>query len=106
MADIAHSPLERGYDQILSYRSTIQGKIEVRDVSFRYAETEPDVLEDVSFTVEHGEFVTIMGASGGGKTTLIKLMMGLLEPTSGQILIDGVPLPTIGARAYREQIGA
>jgi ATP-binding cassette, subfamily B, bacterial CvaB/MchF/RaxB len=106
LADIAHSPLERGYDRLLSYRSTVQGKIEVRDVCFRYAETEPTVLEDISFTVEPGEFVTIMGPSGGGKTTLIKIMLGLLEPTSGQVLIDGVPLPTMGARAYREHVGA
>ena len=44
--------------------------------------------------------------SGGGKTTLVKIMLGLLEPTSGEVLIDGVPLPTFGARAYREQVGA
>jgi ATP-binding cassette, subfamily B, bacterial CvaB/MchF/RaxB len=50
--------------------------------------------------------VTIMGPSGGGKTTLMKLMLGLLEPTTGEVLIDGVPLPTIGARAYREQVAA
>ena len=47
-----------------------------------------------------------MGPSGGGKTTLIKIMLGLLEPTSGEVLIDGVPLPTIGARAFREQVAA
>jgi ATP-binding cassette subfamily B protein RaxB len=46
-----------------------------------------------------------MGPSGGGKTTLIKIMLGLLEPTSGEVLIDGVPLLTIGYKAYREQIG-
>jgi ATP-binding cassette subfamily B protein RaxB len=47
-----------------------------------------------------------MGPSGGGKTTLMKIMLGLLEPTSGEVLIDGVPLPVLGARAYREQVGA
>src|SRR5881392_1485194 len=47
-----------------------------------------------------------MGPSGGGKTTLIKIMLGLLEPTSGEVLIDGVPLGTLGVRAYREQVGA
>lgn len=106
LADIAHSPPERGYDQLLSYRSTIHGKVELRDVSFRYAETEPAVLENISFTVEPGEFLTIMGPSGGGKTTLIKIMLGLLEPTRGQVLIDDVPLSTMGARAYREHVGA
>ena len=47
-----------------------------------------------------------MGPSGGGKTTLLKIMLGLLEPTSGEVLIDGIPLTTIGPQAYREQIGA
>jgi ATP-binding cassette subfamily B protein RaxB len=75
-------------------------------VSFRYAESEPFVLDDVSFVIESGEFVTIMGPSGGGKTTLIKIMLGLLEPTQGEMLIDGTPLSTIGNRAYREFVGA
>ena len=47
-----------------------------------------------------------MGPSGAGKTTLIKIMLGLLEPTRGEVLIDGVPLSTMGPRAYREHIGA
>ena len=106
LADIALTPLERGHDQITAYTHQLQGGIELRNVSFRYAEDEPFVLENVSFRIEPGEFVTIMGPSGGGKTTLVKLMLGLLEPTSGDILVDGVPLSTIGPRAYREQIGA
>jgi ATP-binding cassette subfamily B protein RaxB len=48
----------------------------------------------------------MMGPSGGGKTTLVKIMLGLLEPTSGEVLVDGIPLSTIGAQAYREQVGA
>ena len=84
----------------------IQGRIELRNVSFRYAETERFVLENVSLKVEAGQFVTIMGPSGGGKTTLLKIMLGLLEPTSGEVLIDGVPLQTIGVRVYREQVAA
>ena len=73
---------------------------------FRYAETEPFVLEDINLVIEPGAFVTIMGPSGGGKTTLVKIMLGLLEPTTGEVLIDGIPLSVIGPRAYREQIGA
>lgn len=106
LADIALTPLERGHDQITAYTHQLQGGIELRNVSFRYAEAEPFVLENVSFSIEPGEFVTIMGPSGGGKTTLVKLMLGLLEPTSGDILVDGVPLSTMGPRAYREQVGA
>jgi ATP-binding cassette, subfamily B, bacterial CvaB/MchF/RaxB len=106
LADIALSPLERGHDQLLAYTRQIQGRIELRNVFFQYAETEPFVLEDISFIIEPGEFATIMGPSGGGKTTLIKIMLGLLEPTRGEVLIDGIPLSTMGPRAYREHVGA
>ena len=106
LADIALTPLERGHDQALAYTRQIQGRIELRNVFFRYAETEPFVLEDINLTIESGEFITIMGPSGGGKTTLVKIMLGLLEPTMGEVLIDGVPLSMIGPRAYREQVGA
>src|SRR5215210_7722553 len=106
LSDIALTPLERGHDQVLAYTRQIQGRIELRNVFFRYAETEPFVLEDINLTIEPGEFITIMGPSGGGKTTLMKIMLGLLEPTMGEVLIDGVPLSVIGPRAYREQVGA
>ncbi len=106
LADIALSPLERGHDQLLSYTRQIDGRIELRNVFFQYAEAEPFVLEDISFTIEPAEFVTITGPSGGGKTTLIKIMIGLLQPTRGEVLIDGTPLSMIGPRAYREHVGA
>jgi ATP-binding cassette subfamily B protein RaxB len=106
LGDIALTPPEDGHDRPLSYARPISGKIELRNVSFRYAETEPFVLTDVSLAVNPGEFVSIAGPSGGGKTTLVKIMLGLLEPTSGEVLIDGVPLSVVGARSYREQIGA
>ena len=106
LADIALSPLERGHDQLFAYTRQIQGRIELRNVSFQYSATEPFVLEDISFIIEPGEFITIMGPSGGGKTTLIKIMLGLLEPTRGEVLIDGVALWTIGPRVYREHVGA
>src|SRR5215203_6158480 len=106
LSDIALTPLERGHDQALAYTRKVRGHIELRNVFFRYAETEPFVLEDINLTIEPGEFITIMGPSGGGKTTLVKIMLGLLDPTMGEVLIDGVPLSMIGPRAYREQIGA
>lgn len=106
LADIALSPVERGLDEPLTYTRQILGRIELRSVCFRYAETEPFVLEDVSLAIEPGQFVTIMGPSGGGKTTLIKIMLGLLEPTSGEVLVDDTPLSAIGPIAYREQVGA
>jgi ATP-binding cassette subfamily B protein RaxB len=106
LADIALTPLETGHDRPLTYTRPIRGGIEVRNVFFRYAETEPFVLENINLTIQPGQFVTIMGPSGGGKTTLIKIMLGLLEPTSGEVLVDGFPLSTIGPRAYREHVAA
>ena len=66
--------------------------IEVRNLSCRYGEKTPlevQALSDISFRVEEGEFVGIMGHTGSGKSTLIQLMAGLLAPGEGQILIDG-----------------
>ena len=106
LSDIALGEPEAGHDRPLAYTREVRGGIELRNLSFRYAETERFVLENVNLTVSPGQFVTIMGPSGGGKTTLMKIMLGLLEPTSGEVLIDGVPLPVVGARAYREHVGA
>jgi ATP-binding cassette subfamily B protein RaxB len=106
LSDIALSTPEPGHDRPLGYARPISGRIELRNVWFRYAETEPFVLEGINLVVEPGALVTIMGPSGGGKTTLVKIMLGLLEPTSGEVLVDGIPLTTIGAQAYRQQVGA
>ena len=106
LADIALTPLERGHDQDWSYQLAIRGAIELRNLCYRYADTEPFVLDNVNLRIEAGQFLTIMGPSGSGKTTLMKIMLGLLEPTSGDVLIDGTPLSVIGPRAYREQVGA
>jgi ATP-binding cassette subfamily B protein RaxB len=75
-------------------------------VSFRYAETEPLILQNVNLTIEPGEFVAIAGPSGAGKTTLAKIMLGLLDATRGEVVIDGMPLSTMGRQAYREHVGA
>jgi ATP-binding cassette subfamily B protein RaxB len=106
ISDIALSPLEPGHDRPSLPAVPIEGEIELRNMCFRYAETERFVLENINFKVRAGSFVTVMGPSGGGKTTLIKIMLGLLEPTSGEVLVDGIPLQTIGVRVYREQVAA
>jgi ATP-binding cassette, subfamily B, bacterial CvaB/MchF/RaxB len=106
LSDIVLTPIEAGQERALTYVRPIKGSIELKNVSFRYASTEPFVIENLNLTVDAGEAVTIVGPSGCGKTTLVKIMLGLLEPTSGEVLIDGVPLSGIGIRAYREQIAA
>jgi ATP-binding cassette subfamily B protein RaxB len=106
LSDIALSAPEPGHERPSAYRPSIQGQLTLRKVSFRYSETEPFILEDVNLEVPAGRFVTIMGPSGGGKTTLVKIMLGLLQPTAGEVLVDGIPLATLGPRSYREQVAA
>lgn len=106
LADIALSPPEPGHERSLACARPIEGGIEVRDLSFRYGETDPFVLAGMNLKVEPGEYVAIAGPSGTGKTTLGKIVLGLLEATSGEVLVDGVPLSAYGVRAFREQVGA
>jgi ATP-binding cassette subfamily B protein RaxB len=84
----------------------IDVRIELDGVCFRYADGEPWVLKDCSLVVEPGESVALVGASGCGKTTLVKLMLGLLVPTEGTIRIGGYDLQKIGPRNVRAIIGA
>lgn len=80
-------------------------RLQINGLRFRYAEHEPFVLDDLSLTIEPGESVAIAGVSGCGKTTLMNVMMGILEPTSGEILIDGKSLSKHGPQAMRALVG-
>lgn len=70
--------------------------LEARKISFRYEEKGPLVLEEVSLCVEPGERVGLVGPSGRGKSTLLRILGGYLRPTAGQVLLDGSPLPEKG----------
>ncbi|WP_045758612.1 ATP-binding cassette domain-containing protein, partial [Xanthomonas albilineans] len=79
--------------------------IEVEGLSFRYADGEPWVVKDCCFTIAPGESVAIIGGSGCGKTTLVKLLLGLLTPSEGTIRIGGHDLHKLGPRNVRAMIG-
>jgi ATP-binding cassette, subfamily B, bacterial CvaB/MchF/RaxB len=83
----------------------VAGAISVAGLSFRYGAADPLVLEDLRFDVEPGEFIAITGASGCGKTTLLKLLLGLYPPTEGAIALDGQPASPERWRAWRQQVG-
>lgn len=106
ISDIALSKTESGVEGRPGHAHPITGAIELRQVRFRYGSGEPEILKGVDLKVESGTMVALVGPSGGGKTTLMKIMMGLFEPTHGQVLIDGQSLGSLGLGAWRTQIGS
>jgi ATP-binding cassette subfamily B protein RaxB len=84
----------------------LPASLELRKVSFRYSEAEPWLLYKMDLFIQAGEHVAITGASGCGKTTLLKILLGLLTPTHGTVLYGGVPVGQLGMSNVRRKIGA
>jgi ATP-binding cassette subfamily B protein RaxB len=106
LADIILAPTGSRFAEVGLAAPPADASIEVKNLSFRYAEGEPWVLRDCSFRVEDGQSLAIMGASGCGKTTLVKLMLGLLTPSQGSIEVGGVDLSRMDAPSYRRLAAA
>jgi ATP-binding cassette subfamily B protein RaxB len=105
VADIALEPREPESDAGHNV-ANIEPRIEFRDVSFRYAAGEPWILRNLSLVIDAGDAVAIVGRSGCGKTTLFKLLLGLLTPTEGEIFVGGIPMRQLGPHTLRNLIGA
>ena len=86
--------------------TTKKGEISLENVCFSYGEDERNIIDNLSITIAAGDSVAITGDSGCGKTTLAKLMLGLLQPTSGRILLDGQDITQLGLKNYRQQVAA
>lgn len=82
----------------------VKGEFEFKDVSFRYDDGEDEVLEDFNIHVKKGERIAFVGESGGGKSTLLQLIVGFLKPTQGMISLDGQDMSKINLRSYRKFI--
>jgi NHLM bacteriocin system ABC transporter ATP-binding protein len=83
----------------------IQGRVEMRDVQFRYAADAPLVLNGLTLTAELGQFVAVVGPSGAGKSSLIRLLLGFEMPELGSIFVDGKDIRYVNKRALRRQFG-
>ncbi|MDR7114666.1 peptidase domain-containing ABC transporter [Caulobacter sp. BE254] len=82
-----------------------KGAILLKNVSFSYAPTDPLILQDINLQISVGDFIAITGPSGGGKTTLLKLMLGLNAPSSGEITLEGRAATPALWRSWRRNVG-
>jgi ATP-binding cassette subfamily C protein LapB len=103
--DVMSRPVERPAESNFLSRTSFTGDIEFRDVSFNYPGTDVSALKNVSFKIRAGEHVAVLGRMGSGKTTLQKLILGLYQPASGAILIDGIDSRQIDPAELRRNIG-
>ncbi|WP_109853493.1 peptidase domain-containing ABC transporter [Aquimarina sp. AU58] len=85
--------------------SQVKGELDLENISFRYSDNEPYLFKNLNFKIEEGSSIAVVGASGCGKTTLMKVMLGLLKPETGTILVDGYDIRKVGLRTYRNLIG-
>lgn len=106
VSDVVLTEQEDAGELPTSQDPMITGRLTLRNVSFSYGagSTKRDVLSNVSLDIQRGDSLAITGPSGAGKTTLMKIMLGLLQPTSGEVLVDGKPLQSFGIRKFRNQI--
>lgn len=98
-------PVERPQDANFFHRTSFQGEIEFRNVSFSYPDNPQQALRNVSFKIKAGERVAIIGRVGSGKTTLQKLILGLFQPTEGSVRVDGIDINQVDPAELRRHIG-
>ncbi|MHB8354434.1 MAG: type I secretion system permease/ATPase, partial [Burkholderiales bacterium] len=98
------SPIERPPASTFVHRAELTGQIEFRNVTFSYPNSDA-VLKDVSFRIEPGESVVMLGKVGSGKSTILKLIMGFYEPQAGSVLVDGIDLRQIDPADLRRNVG-
>ena len=103
LADLTGGALAADLDEAEALVRGAGGMIQFENVSLSYGRAA--AVRDLSFTVGRGEFVALVGANGAGKTTVSKLMNGLLKPTAGRVLVDGVPTTSLRTSALAKKIG-
>jgi ATP-binding cassette subfamily B protein RaxB len=103
MSDIVHARADTA--QAGGFGISVQGGLRLERVCFRYGTHDRRILENVDLKIRPGEFVAIVGPSGGGKTTLMKLLLGLYPPDSGEIYLDDLPATNSVWQAWRLHVG-
>ena len=105
LSDLMGQPVEHPEEKSFLPRRKFKGDVELRDVTFSYPDQQSPVIQNVSFKVEAGERVAILGHIGSGKTTIGRLLAGLYEPQDGKILVDNIDIKQIAPADLRENLG-
>jgi len=105
IADVMREKPEQDEQEVF-LPSKLSGRVTLQHVSFRYDVASEDVLKDINLEIQPGQTVAIVGRTGSGKSTFGKLLLGLYQPTKGEILYDGIPLQRMNYQAVRAQFGA
>ena len=106
IADVLETELEINDPETpQQFNDPFKGKIEFRDVSFRYPGAEDDVIQDINFTARPGETTAFIGSTGCGKSTVINLIPRFYDVTQGQILLDGIDIREVKQSDLRDKIG-
>lgn len=105
LADIVLTSPEGAQYPSVAPPAKLDPSIEISDLHFRYAESDPWLIEELDLTIAAGESIAIVGPSGCGKTTLLKLLVGIMRPEKGEIRIGGKPIKQLGLAYYRNAIG-
>ncbi|WP_218048920.1 type I secretion system permease/ATPase [Curvivirga aplysinae] len=103
--DMMQTPVERPQGRTFVHRPTFTGHIEYKNVGFTYPEAQTEALRNVSFDIQAGEKVGIIGRIGSGKSTVERLMLGLHDPTAGSVMIDGTDTRQVDPADLRRNIG-
>ncbi len=101
---LMEAPIERPPESAFVHRAELKGQIEFRNVTFKYPGSDA-VLKNVSFRIEPGESVVMLGKVGSGKSTILKLLMGFYEPQQGSVLVDDIDLRQIDPADLRRNMG-
>ena len=106
IADIALTEQEANREGEATFTDELKGQLSLENICFSYNEDQTPTLNNVNLSLNSGESIAITGPSGAGKTTLMKIMLGLLQPSSGKVYLDGKDINNVGLKNYRKKIAA
>ena len=103
-APVMYADVEKGY-QPDALKHDLKGEFTISNVSYEFSGAAEPLFNQLNFNIPPGKHTAITGASGCGKTTLVRMLLGFISPQGGEILVDGIPLSQLSIRSYRRQLG-